>query len=171
MLLVEPTMQYDRAIQAFRRDFLEQGDMDGSGNLRRFERTEEWLAYLETMKRAGTAAPGKVPATQYVYVREDDGKIVGVLQIRHFLNDYLERYAGHIGYSVCPSERRKGYATRMLAAGLEKCRERGMERVLVCCRPANEGSRRTILRNGGVWESTVWVPDRETWLERYWITL
>ena len=164
-------MEYDRAIQAFRRDFSEHGDMDGSGNLRRFERTEEWLAYLETMKRAETAAPGKVPATQYIYLREEDGKIVGVLQIRHFLSDYLERYAGHIGYAVCPSERRKGYATRMLAAGLEKCRERGMDRVLVCCRPANEGSRRTILRNGGVRESTVWVPDRETWLERYWITL
>ena len=171
MLLVEPTLEYDRAVQAFRRDFLDGGDMDGSGSLLRYARTQDWLDALEAGKHAETVAPGKVPATQYVFVREEDGKIVGVLQIRHYLNDYLEQYAGHIGYSVCPSERRKGYATRMLAAGLEKCRERGMERVLLCCRPANEGSRRTILHNGGVWESTVWVPDRETCLERYWITL
>ena len=170
MLLIEPTMEYDREIQAFRQDFADHGDMDGSGNLRRFERTEDWLTYLAAMQHAETA-PGPVPATQYIYVRETDGKIVGVLQIRHYLNDYLERYAGHIGYSVCPGERRKGYATQMLAAGLGKCRERGMDRVLVCCRPENAGSRRTILLNGGVWESTVWVPDRETWLERYWITL
>ena len=171
MLLIEPTIAYDAAIRAFRRDFADNGDMDGSGSLRRYARTEDWLAYLETMKRGATAPPNLVPSTQYIYVREDDGKIVGVLQLRHYLNDYLEQYAGHIGYSVCPSERRRGYAKRMLAAGLEKCRERGMERVLVCCRPANEGSRRTILANGGVWESTVWVPDRETLLERYWITL
>lgn len=171
MLLIEPTMEYDRAIQAFRRDFHEGGDMDGSGFLRRYERTRDWLDALEAGKHAETTAPGKVPATQYIYVREEDGRIVGVLQLRHCLNDYLERYAGHIGYSVCPSERRCGYATRMLAAGLDKCRERGMERVLVCCRPENEGSRRTILRNGGILENTVWVPDRETWLERYWITL
>ena len=172
MLLIEPTMEFDRAIQAFRQDFLVHGGgTDGSGSLLRFDSTREWLDKLEAGKHGETVPPGLVPATQYIYVREEDGKIVGVLQLRHHLNDYLEQYAGHIGYSVCPGERRKGYAVRMLAAGLEKCRERGMERVLVCCRPANEGSRKTILRNGGVWESTVWVPDRETWLERYWITL
>ena len=171
MLLIEPTMEYDRAIQAFRRDFSEHGDMDGSGNLRRFERTEEWLAYLETMKRAETAAPGKVPATQYIYLREEDGKIVGVLQIRHFLNDYLERYAGHIGYSVRPGERRKGYAKRMLAMGLEEARALGLKRVMISCAEGNEGSRRTILANGGVFHSTIWDEEDQETLERYWIEL
>ena len=112
-----------------------------------------------------------MPCTQYIYVRACDGKIVGMIQIRHYLNEMLEKYAGHIGYSVCPSERRRGYATRMLSAALDKCREMGLRRVMISCRPDNEASRRTILRNGGVYENTVWEPERDRALERYWIEL
>ena len=97
--------------------------------------------------------------------------MVGVIQIRHRFNEYLEKYAGHIGYSVCPSERRKGYATQMLALALPKCRELGIEKVLISCVQGNEGSRGTILNNGGVYESTVWEPEHGVWLERYWIDL
>ena len=63
-----------------------------------------------------------VPMNQYIYVRESDDKIVGVIQIRRRFNEFLEKYAGHIGYSVCPSERRKGYATQMLGLVLPICR-------------------------------------------------
>ena len=94
-----------------------------------------------------------------------------MLQIRHELNASLQRYSGHIGYSVCPSERRKGYATRMLAAALDICREMGLSRVMISCTPDNEASRRTILKNGGVYENTVYEPERGRSLERYWITL
>ena len=110
-----------------------------------------------------------MPASQYIYVREDDGKVVGVLQIRRRFNEYLEKYAGHIGYSVCPSERRKGYATAMLRAALPLCRELGIRDVLIACLTDNEASRRTILRCGGVYESTVHEPSRNVDLERYWI--
>ena len=85
--------------------------------------------------------------------------------------EYLEKYGGHIGYSVRPDERRKGDAAWMLMQMLEKCRERGMKRVLVTCLAENEASRRTILANGGRYESTVHEPAENVDLERYWIEL
>ena len=172
MKLIEPTMEYDRQIQAYRREFMEtEGSMDGCGSLRRFETTREWLDQVEALRRLETTPPQLVPSTQYIYVRESDSKVVGVIQIRHCFNEFLEKYAGHIGYSVCPTERRKGYATQMLRLALPACKALGLDRVLISCVEGNEGSKRTILRNGGVYESTVFEPGEGVYLERYWIDL
>ncbi len=172
MKLIEPTMEYEKEIQAFRQDFLSYGgSMDGCGSLRHFDNIEDWIEQVDMLKHTETTPPGRVTSTQYIYVRESDNKVVGVIQIRHFFNDYLEKYAGHIGYSVCPSERRKGYATQMLKLVLPVCKELGIKNVLVCCLNDNEGSRRTIIKNGGVYESTVHEPEKDRLLERYWISL
>lgn len=172
MKLVKPTMEYDQAIQQFRQEFLEyEGSMDGCGSLRKFDRTRDWLDQVQLLQNPQTVPDGLVPMTQYIYVRETDQKIIGVIQIRHHLNTFLEKYAGHIGYSVCPSERRKGYATQMLRSVLPKCRELGIERVLISCVQGNAGSRGVILNNGGVYESVVFEPERQVYLERYWIDL
>lgn len=166
MKLITPTMEYDEAIQAYRREFLECGDsMDGTSRLRRFDSTPDWLGYLKE------AADDEVAVTQYVFVREEDGKIVGMLDIRRIPNEFIEKYAGYVGYSVCPSERRKGYASKMLGMALKIMKGFGMESVLITCYEGNEASRKTTLNNGGVYESTVYWQERNTYIERYRIDL
>ncbi len=172
MKLVLPSMDYADEYRSYRQEFLDRGDsMDGTGSMRRIEDPAEWLAKTESYRHPETVPEDKVQATQFLYVRESDGRVVGMIQIRHYFNEYLEKYAGHIGYSVRPSERRKGYAKRMLRDALPFCRSIGLEKALISCVDTNEASRRTILANGGVYESTVYEPEAGLNLERYWIAL
>lgn len=172
MLLIEPKKEYAQQIRDFRQEFLDVGDsMDGTGALRRYESPEEWIEWSDSCKHPDSVPDGLVPATQYIYVRDEGEKIVGMIQIRHYFNDFLEKYGGHIGYCVAPGERQKGYATQMLKETLPKCRELGLTRVLITCDKDNEASRRTILNNGGVYDGTVFEPDEAVYLERYWIDI
>lgn len=172
MKLIIPTEADIERIEAFRREFIEfGGDHDGMMSLKRLG-AAAWLQQIAQCSSRETCPSNWVVTTQFIYVREEDGKMVGAVQVRHYFNEFLEKYAGHIGYSVCHSERRKGYATQMLRDVLPYCKEQlGLQRVLVCCLVTNEGSRRTILHNGGAYESTVHDPNGDVDLERYWITI
>ena len=169
--LMIPDITLADEIRAYRRAFLAAGDsIDGTGSLRRRENPADWIADNIQCSRRETAPKNFVPATQFVYLRED-GKIVGMLQVRHELNGYLAVYGGHIGYSVHPDHRRKGYAAQMLRDALPYCREIGLDRVLITCNAKNEGSRRTIVKNGGVYDGTAHEPNEDVDIERYWISL
>ncbi len=171
MLLIRPDASYLDEASAYRAEFLSSSrSMNGVGMLGKVD-AAEWLRLLPIYENPETTPAPLVPATQLIYVRESDHRIVGMLQIRHCLNDYLLLYCGHIGYSVRPSERRKGYATQMLKAVLPFCKTLGLDRVLITSHTENEASRRTILKNGGIYENTVQEPDENKDIERYWITL
>ena len=170
--LVTPTEEHLDQVWAYRQECLDAGSsMDGCGPLRDADGPKQWLAEVKSYTDPATVPEGKVQATQFLGVRESDGKVVGMIQIRHYFNEYLEKYAGHIGYSIRPEERRKGYAKEQLRLVLPFCKGGGLDKVLISCEPDNPGSRRTILANGGVYECTVHEPDEDIDLERYWITL
>lgn len=172
LILVKPTEKYAAEISAYRQELLDaDSSMDGCGSLRRIPDPLEWIADAERKSRKETCPEGLVDAAQFLYIRKSDERLIGMIQVRHELNDFLEKYAGHIGYSIRPSERRRGYAKRMLNDALSYCREIGLDKVMVSCVKSNQASRKTILANGGEYESTVFEPDKWGHLERYWISL
>lgn len=109
MKLIEPTMEYDQQIQAYRQEFLAfGGSMDGCGSLRKFERTQDWLDQVESLKKPETTPSHWVPSTQYIFVRESDDKVVGTIQIRHYFNEFLEKYAGSYRIFRMPQRTEEG---------------------------------------------------------------
>ncbi|HDX9634944.1 GNAT family N-acetyltransferase [Bacillus cereus group sp. MYBK108-2] len=110
-----------------------------------------------------------VPDSTYWLVT-DENKIVGAVNIRHSLTEHLFNAGGHIGYGIRPSERRKGYATKLLALSLEKTKELDITKVLVVCDAVNTASEKTILHNGGLRDDDFTEEDGNV-VRRYWIEL
>ena len=171
-ILTKPTDEYSTQIAEYRQEFLDAGDsMDGCGSLRVMENPFDFIKKCKDYESEDTLPEGRVIATQFLLIRICDNRLVGMIQVRHYFNDYLEKYAGHIGYSIRPSERRKGYAKQMLKMALPFCREIGLDKVLITCTDGNIGSEKTILANGGVYESTIHEPNENVELKRFWIKL
>ena len=125
----------------------------------------EWVQFTENTKNKESVTPGFV--TAHTFFALDDNKIVGIINARHELNDYLLNFGGHIGYSVRKSERRKGYAKKMLNYTSEFLFSLGLEKVLITCDKKNIASKRTIESCGGILENEVIEESRITL--RYWI--
>lgn len=171
--LTVPSPAYGADIMAFRQEVMAAQDADafaGCSSLGSCETAEDWLELLRMRESEETCPNGGVPSSVYLAVRCSDDRIVGIIDLRHHIDHpVLGLWGGHIGYSVRPSERGKGYATEMLRQNLINCRGRGLSRVLVTCSDSNPASELVILANGGVFEKTVCVNGKN--IKRYWIAL
>ena len=112
---------------------------------------------------------GIVPDSTFFCLDEERNIIVGAVNIRHYLNEALLLNGGHIGDGIRPSERRKGYATAMIALALEECKKLGIYKVLMVCYKDNIGSAKSIQNNGGILENEINVEGKME--QRYWIEL
>jgi len=138
-----------------------------------FEHAEaDFVAVVERLNgraKGRGLAEGYVPETVYWLV--DNGEYIGGVRIRHYLTDELLKRGGHIGYSIRPSMRKKGYGTSILRLALPKAKELGIERALLTCDETNIASCRIIEKNGGALENA--MPNPETGINklRFWIDL
>lgn len=125
-----------------------------------------YLEHLEVKE----ASDGKVPDSTFFLLDTERNRLLGAVNIRHYLNDALLKDGGHIGDGIRPSERRKGYATEMIRLALAECRKLGIDRVLMVCDKDNIGSARSIIKNGGILENEFTGEDGNI-EQRYWIDL
>ncbi len=133
------------------REFHQYGsDINGTGGLQRYLGNYE--GWLEKLEQDYSRVPGeeKVPARTYFLVREWDRRIVGMINIRLCLNERLRRYGGHMGYSIRPTERGKGYNKVNLYLGLKVCDAHGIGTVFMDADLNNPASWKTMEALGGV---------------------
>ena len=169
--LIYPTIEYKQQLIDYREQFVNEEDaIHGSSGLAFAESIEQWLVEMDNARDFATVREGWVPAEQYIAVNEEN-KIVGMLNFRKNLNEFLLQSGGHIGYSVAPSERRKGYATKMLQLALQEAPKYGLTKVLITCTDHNLGSIGVIENNGGVLEDIQIDPHDNELTRRYWITV
>lgn len=126
---------------------------------------DTWLQSLEVKQPTEKA----VPDSTFFCLDAARNRMVGAVNIRHFLNERLLKNGGHIGDGVRPSERGRGIGTKMIGLALDECRKLGIEKVLMVCDKDNIASARTIRKNGGVLENEITVDGIIE--QRYWITL
>lgn len=136
------------------------------------EDPQDFEAYVQSLHDGTDESKlpeGYVPHSTY-WLMNSDHRVLGAVNIRHRLNQKLLESGGHIGYGIRPSERRKGYASELLRQTLQITKDLGLEQVLVVCNQTNTASERTILRNGGVFESEFIEADGNV-IRRHWIKL
>lgn len=172
LVLKRPSLADAEKIEEYRAEFpadrmrvtYDPERIPGLDRLENYDSVPDWLRFCESMK-------GKI--TWYMTVRESDGKIVGFLCLRHKLeyDDDDPEFCSHIGYSIRPSEQRKGYAKEQLRLGLAKAKALGLTSVRVICRDINIGSEKTILANGGIYLDTLHGEESGLNVNRYDIPL
>lgn len=170
--LEEPSIKRkNQAIEYIEECIEYNSQLHGTGGLDKYcSNYEGWLQNINLLKNEKTCPTNYCPGYQYFLIRENDNKLVGMINLRYNLNEWMLENGGHIGYSVRPTERGKGYNKINLYLCLIKAKELKLDKVLLTASDDNPGSFKSILSLGGVLENKVIDYENENMLMgRYWI--
>ena len=153
IVLVRPTLEWKEKALAYRREHFGHGEkiIYGSELFDQTESYEEWLSSVTLNASPKTVNENWVVTDTFFAVRKRDGRIIGIIDLRHTLNAFLKDL-GNCGYSVRPSERKKGYATKMLRQLLKAAKVAEMKTLHISVETENTASIKVIQKNGGVYE-------------------
>ena len=162
--LVIPKKEHETAVMDFREEFLKAKEkISGSVGLEQAENYEDWLGHKYI--------PHYGSVDKAVFLAFDSvGKLVGISDIRLGTNDFIQTFAGQIGYSVRPSQRKRGYASEILKLTLIEAAKCGFSKILITCNEPNIASAKVIEKNGGVLEKIIPHPGFLD-VKRYYIDL
>lgn len=148
-----PTLDWKEKALAYKAEYFEHGEtvICGSELFDKTESYEQWLFSVTRNACPFTVSPNWVVTDTFFAVRQSDDKIIGMIDLRHTLNAFLKDL-GNCGYSVRPSERRKGYATLMLRRLINVARAACMPEFHISVDKENIASVKVIKANGGVYE-------------------
>ena len=149
---IRPTIEHKDDALAFKQEFIDNGEqtINGSELLDQLDSYEDWLKSVTDNISEETVNPEWV-VTDTFFALDDNDSIVGIIDLRHELKGFLVDF-GNTGYSVRPSERKKGYATEMLRQLLDVARDCGLNSLQLSVERSNEPSVKTIVKNGGEYE-------------------
>ena len=162
--LRKPNKNDEMEVMLYRKEFTEKNEyINGSSGLSKINNYKVWLKKISDENDINN----NPIRSELLMIRQSDNEIVGMINIRHSLESGFEISGGHIGYSIRPSERKKGYGNIILALALKYCKTLEIESVLVTCSKTNVASKKVILNNGGIFESE--IEENGKIIERYWI--
>lgn len=170
IILKLPNFEYEINANEFKDEFFKNNEKIINGSCL-FDQMNfnEWLEHKKKNSNPDTAASDWSISDTFFAVRRNTKRIIGIIDVRHSLkNDFLKNYGGHIGFAVRPSERRKGYATRMLLLALEHAKSLGIKKVMLGCYSNNIASIKTITKCGGILSETKKYIDGNP-MNIYWI--
>lgn len=169
MKLVLPTTHYRQSYE----EALEESKNETGDTV--LAKPEEGQSFKEFVQLLNDNAKGKnlpkgwVPTTTFWLIDKDE--LIGRVQIRHMLNDFLLKQNGHIGYFIRPSKRKMGYGKKILQLGLLEAKKMGLPKVLITCDEDHFASQKIIEANGAILENIIETENGKPKTRRYWINL
>ena len=171
--LEKPSIERKAEIIEYINEFVKyKSDINGTGSLDKildgypFEQVLERCLNIENEEYAQKI--GRCPGKTFLLIRANDNRIVGTINLRWNLSELMLQFGGHIGYSIRPTERRKGYNKINLYLVMIEARKVGLDRVMLACDVNNAGSDRTLKALGGKLERTEIDPSDGMLTNVYW---
>lgn len=158
--LEKPTLKRkEEALDYLNEHIKYNSEMSGTGSMEKCLKDLTYEKWLEELKRKSNQEYmnniGWAPSLTYFLIRENDNKIIGMLNIRYNVTEKLRaKGCSHIGYGIRPTERRKGYNKINLYLGLLEEQKLNEKKVLLECIADNIGSNKTIKALDGVLEKS-----------------
>ena len=175
--LEEPTIERKDEALNYLNEFVQFGsELNGTGSMYKCLEGwtyEEFLIEQEKRKDKNYAYNiNRCPSKTFFFIRQNDNRIIGMINIRYNITDeLLKKGASHIGYSIRPTERQKGYNKIQLYLGLLEIQKIGEKRILLDCTVDNIGSNKSIISLGGKLEKTELDINDNTMTNYYWINV